>query len=129
VLNVSPFGKDRLSRSCGAESGESLFKGPMKSNDPLVGSFSSYRIKQFHETRLVRIALRTVAIWLNPFGMLDPEIVVNLLPKLGVGVDLMRSGRRLGDRFRCNAGRFVRSALSVSALPSETNEFHKRLSI
>jgi hypothetical protein len=101
----------------------------MKSNDPLVGSFSSYCIEQFHETRLVRIAHRTIAIWLNPFGMLDPEIVVNLLPKLGVGVDLMRSGRRLGDRFRCSAGRFVRFALSVSALPTETNEFHKRLSI
>ena len=101
----------------------------MKSNDPLVGSFSSYRIEQFHETRLVRIARRTIAIWLNPFGMLDPKIVVNLLPKLGVGVDLMRFGRWLGNRFKYSAGRFVRSALSVSALPSETNEFHKRLSI
>jgi hypothetical protein len=101
----------------------------MKSNDPLVGSPSSESIEQFHETRLVRITHRTVAIWLNPFGMLDPEIVVNLLPKLGVGVDLMRFGCWLGERFRCSAGRFVRSALSVSALPSETNEFHKRLSI
>ena len=101
----------------------------MKTNNPLVGSPSSNRIEQFHETRLVRITHGTVAIWLNPFGMLDPEIVVNLLPKLGVGVDLMRSERWLGDRFRCSAGRFVRSALSVSALPSETNEFHKRLSI
>jgi len=101
----------------------------MKSNDPLVGSLSSYRIEQFHETRFVRITHGTVTIWLNPFGMLDPEIVVNLLPKLGVGVDLMRFERWLGDRFRCSAGRFVRSALSVSALPSETNEFHKRLSI
>jgi hypothetical protein len=34
----------------------------MKSNDPLVGSFSSYRIEQFHEARLVRIAHGTVAI-------------------------------------------------------------------
>jgi len=101
----------------------------MKTNDPLVGSPSSNRIEQFHETRLVRITHGTVAIWLNPFRMLDSEIVVNLLPKLGVGVDLMRSGRWLGDRFRCSAGRFVRSALSVSALWSETNEFHKRLSI
>jgi hypothetical protein len=101
----------------------------MKTNDPLVRSFSSYRVEQFHETRLVRVAHRTVAIWLNPFGMLDPKIVVNLLSKLGVGVDLMRSRRRLGDRFRCSAGQFVRSALSVSALLSETNEFHKRLSI
>jgi hypothetical protein len=101
----------------------------MKSNDPFVGSFSSYRIEQFHEACLVRIAHGTLAIWLNPFGMLDPEIVVNLLPKLGVAVDLMRSGHLLGDRFSCSAGGFVRSALSVSALPSETNEFHKGLSI
>jgi hypothetical protein len=101
----------------------------MKSNDPLVGSFSSYRIEQFHETRLVRIAHGTIAIWLNPFGMLDTEIVVDLLPKLGVAVDLMGFGHWLGDRFRCSAGCFIRPALSVSALPSETNEFHKRLSI
>jgi hypothetical protein len=39
--------------------------------------------------------------------MLDPQIVVNLLPKLGEGVDLVRHGYWLG----------------------ETNEFHKRLSI
>jgi hypothetical protein len=101
----------------------------MKSNDPLVGSPSSKSTEQFHKTRLVQITHRTVAIWLNPFGMLDPEIVMNLLPKLRVGVDLMRSGRWLGERFRGGAGRFVRSALSVSALLSETNEFHKRLSI
>jgi hypothetical protein len=101
----------------------------MKSNDPLVGSFSSYRIEQFHETRLVRIAHRTIAIWLNPFGMLDPKIVVNLLLELGVAVDLKRSRHWLRDRFSCRAGLFVRSALSVSALPAETNEFHKRLSI
>ena len=100
----------------------------MKSNDPLMGSFSPYRIEQFHETSLVRIAHGTIAIWLNPFGMLDPKIGVNLLPKIGVGVDLMRSGGWFGDRFRCTAGRFFRSTVSVSALPFETNEFHMRLS-
>ena len=36
--------------------------------------------------------------------MLDPEVVVNLLPELGVGVDLVRHSHWLG----------------------ETNEFHKR---
>jgi hypothetical protein len=36
--------------------------------------------------------------------MLDPQVVVNLLPKLGVGVDLVTYGHWLG----------------------ETNEFHKR---
>ena len=67
----------------------------METNEPLVGSFSPHRMEQLHETRLVRIAHGTVAIWLNPFGMLDPKIVVNLLPKLGVGVDLLRHGNWL----------------------------------
>ena len=44
---------------------------------------------------------------LDPFGMLDPQIVVNLLLELGVRVDLVRRGHWLG----------------------ETNEFHKRLLI
>jgi len=101
----------------------------MQTNDPLLGSFPPYRMEQFHESRLVRIAHGTVAIWLNPFGMLNPKIVVNLLPKLGVGVGWMRSRGWFGDRFRCSAGWFVRTAVSVSALPSETNEFHMRLSI
>ena len=39
--------------------------------------------------------------------MLDPQVVVNLLPKLGVGVDLVRYGHWFG----------------------EINEFHKRLFI
>jgi len=69
--------------------------------------FSRQSVEQFHETRLVRIAHGGLAIWPDPFGMLDPEVVVNLSPKLGVGVDLVRHGRRL----------------------SETNEFHKRLFI
>ena len=90
-----------------AESVESLFEGPIKSNDPLVGSRSSGSIEQFYETRLVQITHGTVAIWLNPFGMLHPEIVVNLLPKLGVGVDLVRRGHWLGERFRYDAWRFI----------------------
>ena len=45
------------------------------------------------------------AIWLDPFGMLDPQIVVNLLQELDVGVDLVRHDHWLG----------------------EINEFHKRL--
>lgn len=60
VLNVSPSPRSR-SRSRGAGSVESVFEGPMKSNDPLVRSFSSYRIERFHETRLVRIAQTTAA--------------------------------------------------------------------
>src|SRR5262249_16322595 len=46
----------------------------------------------FHESRLVRITNGGLAIRLHPFGMLEPEVVVNLLPKLGIGVDLVRHG-------------------------------------
>jgi hypothetical protein len=42
-----------------------------------------------HQACFVRIAHRRFAIWLDPFGMLDSEVIVNLLPELGVGVDLM----------------------------------------
>jgi hypothetical protein len=59
--------------------------------------------------------------------MLDPEVVVNLLPELCVSVDLVRRPRWLGERLRWLARRFVASP--ASALRSETNEFHKRLSI
>jgi hypothetical protein len=34
---------------------------------------------------------------LDPFGMLDPQVVVYLLQELGIGVDLVRHGHWLGD--------------------------------
>ena len=76
-------------------------------NDRSVGSPSRQSVDHFREARVVRITLGGVAIWLDPFGMLDPQIVVNLLQQLGVGVDLVRHGHWLG----------------------EINEFHKRLLI
>ncbi len=79
----------------------------MRINDRPSRSPSRRSIEQFHEARLVRIAHRRLAIWLDPFGMLDPEIVVNLLPQLGVSVDLVRNGRWLGERFKCGGGWFV----------------------
>jgi hypothetical protein len=30
--------------------------------------------------------------------MLDPEVVVNLLPKLGIGADFLRHGHWLGEK-------------------------------
>jgi hypothetical protein len=39
--------------------------------------------------------------------MLDPQVVVNLLPKLSVGVDLVSHGHCLGERFKCAAERFL----------------------
>jgi hypothetical protein len=68
------------------------------------GRFSSCQtIEQFHEARLVRITHGGFAIWLDPFGMLDPEVVVNLLPELDVSVDFMRRGRWLIQRFMGDA--------------------------
>jgi len=78
-------------------------RGALRSSDRLVGSPSRESIEFFHETRLVRITHRGFAIWLDPLGMLDPQVVVNLLPEFGVGVDLVRHGHWLGA----------------------TNEFHK----
>ena len=100
----------------------------MRINNRLSGFSSRQTIEQFHETRLVRIAHGRFATWLDPFGVLNPEVVVNLLPELHVGMDLMMQGRCAGERFTCGAGWFVQLALSLSALRSETNEFHKRLS-
>jgi len=52
----------------------------MRRSDKLVGSPSRRNAEQFHEARFVRIAHGGLAIWLDPFGMLDPEVLVNLLP-------------------------------------------------
>jgi hypothetical protein len=77
----------------------------MRINDRVDGFASGQTIEQFHEARVVRITQGGFAIRLDPFGMLDTEVIVNLLPELRVSADLMTHGR------------------------SETNEFHKRLSI
>ena len=79
----------------------------MRINDRPSRSPSRRSIEQFHEARLVRIAHGRLAIWLDPFGMLDPEVGVNLLPQLGVSVDLVRNGHLLGERFKCDGGWFV----------------------
>ena len=61
----------------------------MNSGDRLVGAPPRQSVEQFHE------AHGGFAIWLDPFGMLDPEVVVNLLPELGVSVDLVKHGNLL----------------------------------
>ena len=47
-------------------------------------------IERFHQTRLVRITHGRFAIWLDPFGMLDPQVVMNLLPQICVGMELVK---------------------------------------
>jgi hypothetical protein len=64
----------------------------MMRKDRSVGSPSRQSVDHFREARVVRITLGGLAIGLDPFGMLDPQIVVNLLLKFGVRVDWMRHG-------------------------------------
>ena len=51
---------------------------PVRSSDRLVGSPWRQSVEQFHEGH------GGFAISLDPFGMLDPQGVVNLLPAPGV---------------------------------------------
>ena len=67
---------------------------------------SRQSIEQHHEARLVRITNGRLAIWLHPFGMLEPQVVVNLSPKLGVRMDLVKHGYSLFERFKDAAGVF-----------------------
>jgi hypothetical protein len=53
------------------------------------GSPSRQSVEHFHEGH------GGFAISLDPFGMLDPQVVVNLLPKLGVVVGLVINGNWL----------------------------------
>jgi hypothetical protein len=62
----------------------------MNVSGSFVGSRPPKTVELFHQTRLVRITHGTFAIWLDPLGMLDPEIVVNLLPELAVTMDFVR---------------------------------------
>jgi hypothetical protein len=76
----------------------------MSSSDRSVGSCSRRSVEQSREARLVGIAHGRLAIGFDPFGMLDPQIVVNLLLELGVGVDLVKHGYWPGERFKSGAG-------------------------
>jgi hypothetical protein len=82
----------------------------MKRSDRLVGFPSRQSVERFHEARLVRITHKGAAIGIDPFGMLDPQSLVNPLLELGIGVDLVIHGYWLGERFKCGAERFGQGA-------------------
>ena len=79
----------------------------MNVSDSFVGSRSPQTVELFHQARLVRITDWTFTIWLDPFGMLDPKVIVNLLTKLGIGVDFVRHGHWFAERFNQGACRFI----------------------
>ena len=66
----------------------------MMKNDRSVGSPSRQSVQHFRQARVVRITLGGFAIWLDPFGMLAPQIVVNLLLEFGVRVNWVKHGNR-----------------------------------
>ena len=78
----------------------------MSSSDRSAGSPLRQRVEQSREARLVRIARGTFAIGLDPFRMLHPKIIVNLLLELGISVDLVIHGYWPGESLKCGAGRF-----------------------
>jgi hypothetical protein len=49
-------------------------------------------IEQFHQARLVRITHGRLAVWLDPFGMLDPQVIMNLFPQVCIGMGLVNHG-------------------------------------
>jgi len=53
-------------------------EGALRRSDRLVGTPSRQSVELFQE------AHGGFAIWLDPFGMLDPQVAVNLLPAPGV---------------------------------------------
>ncbi len=98
--------REQAGYSC-AESVCSLFEKTMRINNRLGGFSSRQTIEQFHQARLVRITHGRFAIRLDPFRVLNPKFVVNLLPELRVSVDLMMQRRWLGERFMCGVGWFA----------------------
>src|SRR4029077_758661 len=50
----------------------------------------SQNIECFHQAGLVRITHGRLAIWLDPLGMLDPQVVVNLFPQVCVRIKLVK---------------------------------------
>ena len=57
-----------------------------------VGFSSAQRFEQFLKACLVFITLWAFAVGLDPVGMLAPQVLVNLLLQLSVGVDFVRHG-------------------------------------
>jgi hypothetical protein len=55
--------------------------------------------EQFQEARLVQITHWGLATWLNPLGVLEPQVVVNLFAELGISTNLVRRDRRVVEIF------------------------------
>ena len=77
----------------------------MNSSDRLVGCPWRQCVQQFHD------AHGGFAIWLDPFGVLDPQVAVNLLPAPGV-VD----GRSCRERTKWPSEGLLKSGAQLLAV-------------
>jgi hypothetical protein len=50
-------------------------------------------IECFHQARLVRITHGRLAVWLDPLGMLHPQVLVNLLLQIGIRMEVVNHDR------------------------------------
>ena len=65
----------------------------IRKSDIIVGFHWHRGKEQFRQTRFIRITHWRLAILLDPLGMLDPQVIVNLLKQASVGVDLVSHDR------------------------------------
>ena len=75
----------------------SLARGRVRSDS--IARCLCVSAEQFQEARLVKITHWGVATWLNPLGMLEPQVVVNLFAELGTSTNLVRRDRRVVEIF------------------------------
>src|SRR5262245_66013314 len=66
-------------------------------------------IECFHQARLVRITHGRLAIWLDPFGMLDAQVVMNLLPQICVRMELIKHNHCSVSLLWCHGLRVIES--------------------
>jgi len=59
-------------------------------------------VDRFHQARLVRIAHGRLAIWLDPLGVLVPQVVVKLFPQVCARIKLVKHDTDLFDSRRCH---------------------------
>jgi hypothetical protein len=69
---------------------------------------------QFRQARLIGLASGTVPIGFDPVGVLDPQVFVNLLLKLAVGINLVKHDNFLGEGLGEIAFRFKRLGIVCS---------------
>ena len=62
----------------------------MRRSGRLIGFSPRPRVEDFRETRFVKIAHGGFTIWLDPFGMLGPQVFVHLFPQIRVRTELVK---------------------------------------